>query len=97
VNPCPLGPIPQAPGIGRNSFRGPGYFDIDATLGKSFGIPKLPVLGEKANVEFRANFYNLFNQLNLTNIQTDIQNSHFGQAQNALGARVIEMQARFSF
>lgn len=97
VNPCPLGPIPAAPGIGRNSFRGPGYFDVDATLSKSFGIPKMRVIGENGKLEIRANFYNLLNKLNLTNIQTDINNSHFGEAQNALGARVIEMQARFSF
>ena len=55
------------------------------------------VLGEGAKLEFRANFYNLFNKLNLTNIQNDIMNVHFGQAQNALGSRTIEIQGRFSF
>jgi hypothetical protein len=93
----PFGPIPTAPGIARNSFTGPGYFDVDATLSKSFGLPKMRVLGEGAKLEFRVNFYNLFNKLNLTNIQTDILNTHFGEAQNALGSRTIEMQARFSF
>lgn len=93
----PLGPLPTAPGIARNSFTGPGYFDVDATLSKSFGLPSMKVLGENGRIEFRMNFYNLFNKLNLTNLQTDIMNAHFGEAQNALGARVIEMQARFSF
>jgi hypothetical protein len=92
-----FGPLPTAPGIARNAFTGPGYFDVDATLSKSFGLPKLPILGENAKLEIRANFFNLFNKLNLTNLQTDIMNAHFGEAQNALGARVIEMQARFSF
>ena len=92
-----LGAIPQAPGIARNSFRGPGYFDIDATISKSFGLPSMKILGENAKFEFRANFYNLFNKLNLTNIQTNIQDPHFGEAQNGLGARTIELQARFSF
>jgi hypothetical protein len=92
-----LGPIPTAPGIARNSLTGPGYFDIDATLSKSFGLPRMRVLGENARLEFRANFYNLFNKLNLTNIQTDVLNTHFGEAQGALGSRTIEMQARFSF
>jgi hypothetical protein len=99
---CPLGqqgfgPVPNAPGIARNAFRGANYFDVDATLSKSFGLPPMKVLGEGARLEFRANFYNLFNKLNLTNPQTDIINTHFGEAQAALGARVIEMQARFSF
>ena len=100
-----FGPLPPAPGIARNSFRGPGYFDVDATLSKSFGLPTFKIIGENARIEFRANFYNLFNKLNLNGnglpftggIQSDITNSHFGESQNALGARVIEMQARFSF
>lgn len=65
----------------------------------------MPVLGEGAKLEIRANFYNLFNKLNLkgdgnawsNGIQANIFNDHFGQARSALGARVIEMQARFSF
>jgi hypothetical protein len=92
----PLGPIPSSP-MGRNLFRGPGYFDVDATLSKAFGIPKMPILGENAKLEFRMNFYNLFNKLNLYNPQANITDPHFGEAQNALGSRVIEMQARFNF
>jgi hypothetical protein len=97
--------VPTRPGIARNLFRGPGYFDVDATLSKTFGLPTMPVVGEHGSIEFRANFYNLFNKLNLngnsaawTNgIMADITDSHFGESQGALGSRVIEMQARFSF
>jgi hypothetical protein len=98
-----FGPVPTRPGIARNSFRGPGYFDVDATLSKSFGLPNMKVLGEGAKLEIRANFYNLFNKLNLNGacnwnaIQCDVKNPNFGQSASALGARVIEMQARFSF
>jgi Carboxypeptidase regulatory-like domain/TonB dependent receptor len=100
-----FGPLPTRPGIARNSFRGPGYFDVDATLSKSFGLPNMKLLGEGARLEFRANFYNLFNKLNLNGngaaysngIMSDIQNPNFGESGSALGARVIEMQARFSF
>ena len=103
-----VGPIPPPPGVGRNSFRGPRYFDIDMTLGKSFGLPTTRVLGENAKVEFRANFFNLFNHLNLLPFQSaspsttvsydgTSSNPQFGEAQSALGARVIELQARFSF
>jgi hypothetical protein len=51
------------PGIGRNSFRGPGYFDVDFSLVKQTRLPKL--LGEGAGLELRANFFNVFNKLNL--------------------------------
>jgi Carboxypeptidase regulatory-like domain/TonB dependent receptor len=55
---------PPTPGVPRNFFRGPRYSDVDFTLGKAFGLPRLPVLGENAKLDLRANFYNLFNQLN---------------------------------
>lgn len=70
---------------------------MDATLSKSFGLPTMPVHGENANLEFRTNFYNLSNKLNLWNLQTYIAacgsspcNGHLGKVQQALGARVIE-------
>ena len=92
ANPAAAGPIPGLPGIGRNQFRGPRYFDVDATLSKSFGLPRMKVLGENGRIEFRANFFNLFNKLNLFNIQTDINNTSFGAAQDALGSRTIELR-----
>jgi hypothetical protein len=92
-----FGPLPTIPGIHRGIFTGPGYFDVDATLSKSFGLPTFKIIGENAKIEFRANFYNLFNKLNLYNPQNNILDQHFGEAQNALGSRTIELQARFSF
>ncbi len=91
------GPIPCPPAIGRNSFRGPGYFDIDATLGKSFGLPSNKVLGESAKLEFTANFYNLFNKVNLVTPDTNVQDSTFGMSLGSLGSRTIDFQLRLSF
>ncbi|MFL6211484.1 MAG: TonB-dependent receptor domain-containing protein [Pyrinomonadaceae bacterium] len=51
------------PGIGRNSFRGPKYFNVDMSIVKATGLPGF--LGEAANLELRANFFNVFNKLNL--------------------------------
>lgn len=91
--------LPPAPGIARNSFNGPGYKDFDASLTKAFGFPKMPVLGNNARLEIRADAFNLLNNLNLnvTTISNNITATNFGQAQNALGARTISLQARFSF
>ncbi len=50
------------PGIGRNSFRGPKYLNLDVSLVKN---TRLGFLGELANLELRANFFNVFNKLNL--------------------------------
>ncbi len=70
---------------------------MDATLSKSFGLPSIKFLGERANLEIRANFYNLFNNLNLSRIDATISDSAFGEAQDVVGGRTIEMQVRFSF
>jgi hypothetical protein len=93
----PPGPIPQAPGVERNAFRGPRYFNIDATVSKAFGLPTMPALGDAAKLEIRANFYNLFNQVNLSNVQNNILDQHFGEARDGLAGRSMELQARFSF
>jgi hypothetical protein len=86
-------------GLHRNSLNGPGYRDLDMTLAKGFGLPKIPVLGENAKFEFRADAYNLFNTLNFnpTSISNNIANSNFGQATSALAARVVTLGVRFSF
>jgi hypothetical protein len=90
---------PQSPGVTRNSWIGPGYRDVDATVSKSFGFPRIPGLGENARLEVRADAFNLFNNLNFnpTSISNNIESSNFGQAQSALGSRTVTMQARFQF
>jgi len=80
------------PGIHRNSLNGPGYNDLDASLTKAFGLPKMPVLGSAARFEFRADVYNLFNRTNINTASIDDTigsaapngtitqvNSHFGE------------------
>jgi hypothetical protein len=98
--------LPQAPGVARNSFVGPGYRDVDMTLTKSFGLPTLPVLGEAARFEIRMDLYNVFNNLNFnpTSISNSIgdpiggnNNPNFGQATSALAGRVVSLGARFNF
>lgn len=97
--------IPPAPAtdIHRNMFRGPDYFGNDFQLAKAFGLPNMKVFGENAKLNLQANFYNLFNKLNLTNLNTTISNDgitsnpQFGTATGAFAGRIIELQARFSF
>lgn len=91
--------LPQAPGMRRGFLTLPGYKDVDISLGKTFGLPKMPVLGENANFEFRVDAYNLFNNLNLNpnQISNNIGNTNFGTITGALTGRVVTMGARFSF
>jgi hypothetical protein len=91
--------VPQSPGVGRNSWTGPGYRDVDATVSKSFGFPRIPGVGENARLEVRADAYNVLNNLNFnpTSISNNIQSANFGQATAALGSRTVTLQARFQF
>jgi hypothetical protein len=95
------GGAPQAPGIARNSFDGPGYKDVDLTISKSFGLPHIPMSGsgEGTKLEIRADAFNFFNNTNLetSSISSSITSSNFGQAVTSLGSRTVTMQARFSF
>ena len=91
--------LPPSPGVHRNSLNLPGYKDVDLTLTKGFGLPKAPVLGEKARIEFRVDAYNLFNNLNLdpNQISNNIGASNFGTITGGLAGRVVTLGARFSF
>ncbi len=100
------GTVPPPPGVGRNSLRGPGFFNLDLSLQKSFGLggsPAAKVLGEAARIELRGDFYNVFNKLNVINVTNVIgtnpntPNPLFGQAQGGLAGRVVNLQARLSF
>ena len=93
-------PGSRPPGIGRNVFRGPNYFNIDMSLAKRFGLPAF--MGEGANFEFKANFFNAFNILNLqqfgfNGFGTIVTDPNFGRAERALAGRVIELQGRLRF
>lgn len=90
----------QLPGIGRNSFRGPRYFNVDMTFSKKFGLSSL--LNEASFFEVRANVFNIFNLLNLqpfnfNSPSTQVQNALFGRAERGLAGRVVEIQGRLSF
>jgi hypothetical protein len=90
------------PGIGRNVFRGPKYRSLDVSLIKRFRLDGLLGMKEGAGLDLRANFFNIFNQLNLDNFQfgddaTYVDRSQFGKAQRGLAGRTAELQVRFNF
>ncbi|MEZ5344805.1 MAG: TonB-dependent receptor [Pyrinomonadaceae bacterium] len=90
------------PGIGRNVFRGPRYFNVDISLAKSFAFPPTGFFGEATKLDLRVNFFNLFNTLNLATFgagsaSTRVDNVNFGMATSAYSGRVGEVQIRFSF
>jgi hypothetical protein len=62
-----------------NSFRGPGYFDLDATLQRSFAIK------EKYKFVFGMQAYNVLNHPNFANPSGTITSGAFGEITSTLG------------
>jgi hypothetical protein len=88
------------PGIGRNSFRGPCYQDVDVSLAKEFAAT---IHDHDLKLRVQANMYNFFNQEQLqpitfnSNPGSDIPDPYFGYSATADAGRVIELQARIQF
>ncbi len=80
---------------GRNSFRGPGFANVDFSSMKNFHIPWF--VREGANVQLRGEFFNLFNRTNLHNVQGDITAGNFGLAQEVYNPRTIQVALRIEF
>jgi hypothetical protein len=100
--PGTLGPcIAWASGgdLGRNTFRGPGLKLVDLSLGRSFGIPWF-YGKEGARFQFRAEFYNLFNRVNMDprSVVTNRQDTlNFGRANSVFYPRTVQLAARIEF
>ncbi len=97
-------PASHGPGCRcRNIFDGPGFTQLDLSFGKNFNLPNSRYLGENAKLEFRSNFFNALNILNLESLApasapTDVVNAvQFGRPLDGLSGRVIEFQLRLSF
>ncbi len=95
-------PFANRPAIGRNTVRGPRYFDADLTVSKKFGLAGVGFFRENASLDLRFNFFNVLNTLNLAPFNsnsdpTRVQLSTFGRATAALAGRVGEFQVRISF
>ncbi len=78
---------------GRNSLRGPSFWNLDTSLFRLFPI------GEGREFEFRAEAFNVLNHVDLGQPQRDISDiTHFGQISSvASTARQLQLAAKFIF
>lgn len=81
----------------KGSFRGPGYFDWDASLARSF-----PFEGSRT-FELRAEYFNLINRNNLNNPTNSLASGGFGQisssaaTESPITPRVAQFSAKLVF
>jgi hypothetical protein len=76
---------------GRNIVQGPGLVQWDFSAFKDLRV------AESKNLEFRAEFFNLFNHTNFQLPNSDISSATFGQIQQALAPRLVQFALKFLF
>jgi len=93
-----IGPDPLTTGFGDAGVgivTGPRQINTDLAISKKFAV-RWPV--EAANLEFRTEFFNLFNHAQFADPDTNLSSATFGKIQTtAVSPRVMQLALRFSF
>jgi hypothetical protein len=76
---------------GVGSIRGPKETVFNWALYKTFPIR------ERVNLQFRGEFFNVFNHTNLNNVDTSVGSGTYGQVTSALDPRILEFALRLQF
>jgi hypothetical protein len=80
--------------LGRNTYDGPGYAQVNASFERKF---PLHFLGDAGLFELRGEFLNLLNRVNYQNPISDMSNGDFGHSESQYMARQIQLQGHIRF
>ncbi len=83
--------------VGRNTYHGPNEHRFDLSLMKAF--PVHGILGEKGNIQFRAEAFKVFNNAIFSNPASNISNSTFGHITSTLDGtgRILQVAVKVGF
>jgi hypothetical protein len=85
---------PDAGNVGslqRRVFNGPSYANYN------FAVVKDTKITERQSLQFRADFYNLFNHPNFTNVVNDLSAGNFGTVSSQTLPRWWQIGAKLEF
>jgi hypothetical protein len=77
--------------VGRNTLKGRAFQQWD------FSAIKTIPIHEAMSMQFRAEFFNIFNNVNFRLPDNDINSPNFGQIQAAQPGRVVQLALKFQF
>ena len=84
--------------LGRNTFRGPAYYDFDYALIKTTPIGQRRSGLERADLQFRGEFFNIFNVVNMGLPANTIKGSGFGVISKTAGtSRQIQFSLKLIY
>ena len=98
-----VGVDPNVPGTGGTGWGnsgvgiilGPGQANFDATLSK---MTRVGGIHENANLQFRAEFFNVFNHPQFSNPANNLANANFGQiTSSSVNPRLIQLALKYIF
>ncbi|HVO62402.1 MAG TPA: TonB-dependent receptor [Terriglobales bacterium] len=91
IVPDPNSTVQQFGNEGRNVVQGAGFQQWDFSAFKNIRV------AEAKDLQFRAEFFNIFNHPNFRLPDSDISSPTFGQVQEALPPRLIQLALKFMF
>jgi len=84
--------------VGRNSFRGPAYYDFDYAVIKDTPFGQRKSGAERVDLQFRAEFFNLFNIVNMGLPANILNGSGFGEISKTAGnSRQIQFSLKLIY
>jgi hypothetical protein len=84
--------------LGRNTFRGPAYYDFDYAVIKDTPIGHRASGLERADIQFRSEFFNVFNIVNMGLPANTIKGSGFGEISKTAGtSRQIQFSLKLIY
>jgi hypothetical protein len=89
----PTDPSQPFGNLSRNAVRGPGFWQPDFAVNKTFRIP----VREGMGLQFRSEFFNIFNHTNFGFPDPNISSATFGRITTTLPARQIQFALKLNF
>jgi hypothetical protein len=84
--------------LGRNTFRGPAYYDFDYAVIKDTPVGRRASGVERADVQFRGEFFNIFNVVNMGLPANTMEGSGFGEISKTAGtSRQIQFSLKLIY
>jgi hypothetical protein len=84
--------------LGRNTFRGPAYYDFDFALIKTTPVGRRATGQERFDLQFRGEFFNVFNVVNMGLPANTIKGSGFGVISRTAGtSRQIQFSLKLIY
>ena len=77
--------------LAKGTLRGPGFFNTDLGTFKNFSIK------ERMKIQFRAEFFNIFNRANFMNPGTTVSGGGFGNILSARDPRIGQLALKVLF